>query len=60
MSGAVIVPGNVPAPLRTICRWCEVYEGRLTVLQEGVEPTSHGICSSCRDKHFGRGKDGAA
>lgn len=38
-------------PLRTICRWCEV-KGVLTVLRDGDEPTSHGICATCRAIYF--------
>lgn len=32
-------------PLRQICSWCKA-EGVLTVIQDGDEPTSHGICSA--------------
>lgn len=29
---------------RQVCAWC-AKEGVLTVIQEGDEPTSHGICA---------------
>jgi uncharacterized CHY-type Zn-finger protein len=28
---------------RVICAWCEV------VLEDGIEPMSHGMCPSCRE-----------
>lgn len=31
-------------PLRSVCAWCR------TVLREGREPTSHGICRECAKK----------
>lgn len=33
----------MPRQLRQVCAWCQ-REGRLTVLRDGAEPTSHGIC----------------
>lgn len=42
------LPPPLVVDLRTICSWCEA-EGIITVLREGVEPTSHGICKPHAD-----------
>lgn len=37
--------------MRKICAWCGL------VLQEGPEPTSHGICESCAEKLIQKQKE---
>lgn len=34
--------------LRTECAWCG------SLMRDGKEPTSHGICFDCSQKHFPR------
>jgi hypothetical protein len=33
--------------MRKLCSWCSC------LIQAGHEPTLHGICDACREKHFG-------
>ena len=35
-----------PEPVKIVCAWCQ------TVLSDGTEPPSHGICPACQVKHF--------
>jgi hypothetical protein len=32
--------------LRIVCAWCQ------SLIVEGSEPVSHGICASCKAKYF--------
>ena len=38
-------------PMRVECGWCGL------VLQDGYEPTSHGICESCKEKLLAEAKE---
>lgn len=36
--------------VRRVCAWCS------RVIEDGAEPTSHGICAACRAIHFPKKK----